>query len=739
MLPAAPRLSQDEVVYRRYLDFGSLVRGGRVVPNWLPDGSSFWYVQGEPNEREVVKVDPATNAATPLFDVRRLRSAFREAFGSEPAGAGVPFETFQFLEPNQVRFLLNNMSYQLDLEHYTFARSKADRAVPGTFMRERFVGGEHPSPESLSPDGLWIAGIEEKNLVLRATGDGQKVRVTDDGTSLAFWDVEAELWNPWSPDNSHLAVFKHNTEGLSRVPTLEWLKPRAQIREVILIPAGGALYRSELYLIDLSSKRPLPVDLGDTTSQYLRILSWLPDGSELILARYNRVFSRVDIQSVNVRSRAVRTVVTEQSETFLTNHHEAIWGTDTGFTLLPDGSGFIWNSEQSGWDHLYHYDMRGQLVRQLTSGKWRVKDVVRVDQVGGWVYFTGHGDTKRQYDVHLYRVRLDGAEPRQLTEGKGRHEVHISPSARYFIDTYSAVDVPPRTVVRKTDGTLVSTLSEADIDDLRAIGWVPPQEYVVKADDDVTNLWVTAYFPYNFDLEKKYPVVEHIYAGPQRAERPMEFGDKPESPWSSSRQQNFKRALANLGFVVLTLDARGTPQRSKSFHDTVYRNWGQFEIADHASAIRQLGERLAFLDLDRVGVLGASWGGQFAFRAMTQASDLYKVGICEVPGLDPRRLMILETYLGMPQENGREYDAASPFALAPKLKGELLLIGGLNDTPTQADLFKLSDILIRLGKQHRTMNYPDSGHVPAGETAEYDMEMKKQFFVEHLITTVGDR
>ncbi len=738
--------SQDEAVYRRYLDFDSLVKGGRIVPNWLPDGSSFWYVQGGPNDRQILKVDPATGATMPFFDVQRLRSALREVLGHEPAGNGVPFERFEFTGPDRVSFSVDGARYELDLTRYAatrplqpftystvVVRSEAERTVAGSFMQETFNGlGPRLTPEAKSSDGRWFASIEDYNLTLRASVDGQKVQVTRDGTALAFWYVQAVQWNPWSPNNLHLAVFKQHTEGVVRIPTIEWLKPVEQVLEVIGVRAGAKLYRSELYLVDTYSQQPTLIDLGDTTDQYLRPLTWTPDSSELILASYNRVLSRVDIQAVNAATGAVRTVFTEQSKTFLTNHHEAIWGTNTGFTLLPDGAGFIWCSERSGWNHLYYYDMHGKLVRQLTRGAWPVKDVLRVDQAGGWVYFRGHDDQTRPYDTHLYRVGLDGRGFSRLTEGKGQHAVGIAPSAQYFTDTYSTVDVPPRTVLRKADGTLVGTLGEADISPLRQVGWVAPQEHVVKAADGVTDLWATLYFPYNFDPNRKYPVVEYIYGGPQSAKRPLDFLAASNS--MAPRYGRFNRALANLGFVVVTIDGRGTPERSKAFHDVVYRNFGRFEIADHAGAIRQLGARLKFLDLDRVGIWGVSWGGQFAFRALTQAADLYKVGICQNPNFDPRRFTLYEPYLGLPRENPTGYEEADALTLAPKLKGEVLLAGGLNDTGMVGDLFQMSDRLIRLGKQHRMMAYPYMGHaISDNGMSEYDLEMKKRFLVEHLM------
>ena len=233
----------------------------------------------------------------------------------------------------------------------------------------------------------------------------------------------------------------------------------------------------------------------------------------------------------------------------MTHHHDSVWGSRTGFSLLPDASGFILVSERDGWRHLYLYDMAGNLVRRLTKGDFPVEAVVGVDQESGWVYFTAQTDPARPYDLHLNRVALDGTNRTQLTEGKGRHAVALSPSHGYFVDTYSSVDTPPRSVVRRADGELLLTLSEADIGRLEEVGWTPPREVVVKAADGETDLWVTMYLPHDFDPSRRYPVVEYIYGGPQTTTRPMDFGGEqfPGLGSDFARIGNFNRALANLG------------------------------------------------------------------------------------------------------------------------------------------------------------------------------------------------
>lgn len=731
--------------YRSYLEFGDLVRGGRVVPGWMPDGTSFWYADGGPQDRRLVKVAAGSGRSEPLVDVARLRAVLTEQLGYEPAGRGVPFDRLSFVGPSRIRFSVEGRTWDLDLESYRLSRqldptifdltpllpSETARVTPRMFLKEGFTGlGPTMVPESMSPDGKWFVSMANDNISLRATVDGRSVMLTGDGKPGLYWDVETVKWYPWSPDGQKLAAFKIDSRGMARIPTIQWLKPLEEASEVITFPAGGKISRNELWILDVFGADPTKIDLGETTNQYFTGLGWAPDNTRLYVARYDRVFSKVDIIAADPRTGTAKVLMTEQSKTFLTNHHEPLWGTDTGFWLLPDGSGFVWRSERDGWDHLYRYDANGTMVGRLTQGAFPVRDVARIDQKNGWAYYYARGDQSRPYDVHLYRVRLNGTGAQQLTEGRGQHQAMISPSAEWFVDTYSTVDTPPKTVLRRNDGSLVATLGEADVSALKKVGWVPPREYVVKAADGTTDLWVTMYLPFNFDSTKRYPVVEYVYGGPQITVRPMDFAAQT-GPFA--RMGNYNRALANLGFLVVTLDARGTPGRSKAFHDAIYRNWGNFEIADHAGAIRQLGQRLPFVDLSRVGIMGASWGGHYAFRGLTQAPDLYRVGIVEVPGFDSRSLTLYEVYLGMPQDNKALYDAADAFLLAPKLQGKVLMTSGFNDTATMKDLVKMSEILIRLGIQHDVMPFPNSGHGALGRSGEYNFELKTNFLVRHLL------
>ena len=749
--PASTQIAPErEAAYQRYLDFGSLIEGGRITPGWMPDGNSFWYAEGGPQHTVIHRVDPTAGTVEELFDTPRLRAALTEALGHEPAGLGVPFRQLSFAGDSSVLFTVEGQTFVLDLDTYAVERqrppsslslvsylvSETERATPKTFVREVFQGlGPRPYPERLSPDGQWFVGLDNHNLTLRATVDGRVVPITDDGDEFQQWDVETTLWSPWSPDAQRLVVARIDSRDMPRIPTIKWLKPLEEAEFIPTMLAGGKLYQTRLHILDLQTRTPMPVQHDTTEEYYYRVLTWLPDGSEVVFARYNRVMNRVDIQAADAKTGAVRTLATETSETFVTHHHDTVWGSRTGFWLLPDASGFVLASERDGWRHLYLYDLDGNLIRRLTDGGFPVEAVVGVDQESGWVYFTAQTDPERPYDLHLNRVTLEGTDRSQLTEGKGRHTVAMAPSHGYFVDTYSTVDTPPRSVLRRADGELVRTLSEANISRLREVGWTPPREVVVKAADGQTDLWVTMYFPHDFDPARRFPVVEYIYGGPQTTTRPMDFGgDQFGLGGDFARMANFNRALANMGFVVVILDARGTPGRSKAFHDVIYKNWGKPVVADHAAAIRQLIERFDFLDGDRVGIMGASWGGYYSTRAILEEPDLYRVSISEVPGYDMYAFHLYEPYLGMPQQNREHYEAGNVFRMAPALKGRLLLIGGINDTATQADLFQMSETLVRAGIQHDMMVYANTGHGALGRTGEYNFELKKDYFVKYLLT-----
>jgi dipeptidyl aminopeptidase/acylaminoacyl peptidase len=347
-----------------------------------------------------------------------------------------------------------------------------------------------------------------------------------------------------------------------------------------------------------------------------------------------------------------------------------------------------------------------------------------VDEEAGWIYFYAQAE-KHPYDFHLYRVNLDGKGFTRLTEAPGQHEIQFAPSNAFFLDTHSSVDRTPVVELRRADGTLLQVLSKADTDALVELKWSPPEEFVVKAADGKTDLYGILYKPYDFDPNKKYPVIEHIYISPSVSVMPTTF----TSNWWGVPAQ----AMAQLGFITFIVDGRGTPDRCKVFQDVVYGNIGRHEIPDHVTTLKQLGEARPYMDLNRVGVWGGSWGGYAAIRAMLQAPDVYHVGVAWNPDMERYDHPLDVRYMGLPEKNKEGYDYGSNIRLAGDLKGKLLLIQSTADPHgTFAWTMKLVDALIQAGKPYDLIALPGQGHVPSGTSYTYMQEAIRRYFQEHL-------
>ena len=278
--------------------------------------------------------------------------------------------------------------------------------------------------------------------------------------------------------------------------------------------------------------------------------------------------------------------------------------------------------------------------------------------------------------------------------------------------------------LRRADGTLLQILSKANIDALKAeLKWSPSEEFVVKAADGKTDLYGVLYKPYDFDPNKKYPVIEWVYAGPQTAWVPRAFTDL-RGVWP--------QALAQLGFITFIVDARGTPGRGKGFQDVVYGNFGRYEIPDHVATLKQLAEKRSYMDLNRVGVYGGSWGGYMTLRAMFLAAKVYQVGVALAPVVEPYLdAATHEPYIGLPQNNKEGYEYASNLRLAGNLKGKLLLSIGTSDF-LFSHTMKMVDALIRADKPFDLLVLPEQSHGPTGRSGKYWREAVRRYFQEHL-------
>ncbi len=712
--------SEREAMYYRYLEFPSYVKGGSIQPHWVADGSSFWYAEGAPANTVIYKVDPEANTKTPLFDGARLRDALTPLVGHEPPYQGLPFDKFTFLDGEKaVKFAVESKEFILQLDAYTITR------VPALSEEEK-SRLTPKSGEVLSPDSKWFATVKDYNLWLRSTYDGRSVQITTDGVKDHEWVASPWWLGPglkWSPESFRLTALKVDYRNVSQRPIVHWLKPTEEVEWVPRWKPGGTMAQTELFVVDILSKRQVRVDTGEEPNQTIRILGWRPDGSELLFVRLNSEGKKLDLMAANPITGATRVILTETEETFV---HFSI--RDTHFTPLGHGKRFIWMSERDGWSHLYLYEMDGTLVGRLTQGTFPVSRVVAVDEKAGWVYFTAHGNQQRPYDTHFYRVSLEGKGFTRLTEATGQHAIQFAPSKEFFLDTHSSVDRPPIVELRRADGTLLQTLAKANIDALKDLQWRPPEVFVVKAADGKTDLWGVLYKPYDFDPNKKYPVIEVIYGG--AAEVPHTF----THPHGFDFHAEHGQALAQLGFIAFQADNRAIwgRERGKEFRNVIYGNIGRHEIPDHVVTLKQLAAKRPYMDLSRVGIFGHSWGGSFTIRALLLAPDVYHVGIASAGGGDLYEGEHLIVWMmGLPQNNKEGYEYGSNLRLAGNLEGKLLLIHGTSDVIGPfSQTMKMVEALIRAGKPYDLLVLPGRGHSSQGRT--YVREAVRRYFQEHL-------
>jgi dipeptidyl aminopeptidase/acylaminoacyl peptidase len=454
-------------------------------------------------------------------------------------------------------------------------------------------------------------------------------------------------------------------------------------------------------------------------------VEWAPDGSELAFVSSSRDHKEALLRVADPSTGVVRDVLEERVETYFESGEDMV-----NWHFFPEYGEVLWFSERSDWGHLYLYDLAtGELEHPITSGEWRVLQVRHIDRENRMVYFTGSGrEPGDPYFQYFYSVSLDGGEVNLLTPDSANHEITLSPDSRSFVDAYSTPLDPGATVLRDMQGRVKVQLETGDISRLEAAGWQPPIPFSVKARDGTTDLYGIMYKPSHLDPQMKYPVVNYLYPGPQS-------GSVGSRSFSAARREH--QAMAELGFVVVTLDAMGTPGRSKSFHDVYYGNMGDNGLPDQITGIRQLAARYPWMDLDRVGIWGHSGGGFASTSGILRHPDFYKVAVSQAGNHDNRNYEddwgekwqgLLETY----PDGSTNYDNQANQLVAGNLKGKLLLAHGTMDNNVPpSNTMLVVNALIEANKDFDLILFPNRRHGFGNES--YRMRRRWDYFVQHLL------
>lgn len=569
---------------------------------------------------------------------------------------------------------------------------------------------------SLSPNKKWEAYISGGNLFVKSTNGDKQIQFTTDGTSAQpYGNMQ------WSPDGKYLAGYKTHPVRDSSVYYISTSVPgttRGQLRSQPYKQPGDAFTSYELFLFSIDQQNAVRVkaekiDFPNSPPDF----HWHFDNARYFTyEKFDRGHQRFRVIEVDAQTAQTRTVVDEKSNTFIYLARQ--------YTYYPkDSNVLIRSSEKDGWRHLYFIDLVTGEERRITSGNWVVRGVDSVDISKKEIWFSASGMNAKEdpYLLYYYRIGFDGKNLLALTPDKGNHEVTFSPDKQYYLDNYSLVNVLPITKLRRSsDGKEISILEKADLSFYEQVGVSPPEVFVAKGRDGKTDIWGIVSKPSDYDPQKKYPVLENIYAGPHDSFVPKSF-----VPYSEMQ------SIAELGFVVVMIDGMGTANRSKDFHDICWKNIADAGFEDRILWIKALAKKYPYVDAERVGLYGTSAGGQNTLSALLFHPEFYKAGVAACGCHDNRvdKQWWNEQWMGYPV--GPHYKDQSNVTNASKLQGNLLLIVGEEDTnvPPESS-YRVADALIKAGKDFDFLAVPGMGHSDGGS---YGRMKKRDFFVKHLM------
>ena len=712
-----------------YLDHES------IRPNWTSD-DHFWFRDLTATGSDFILIDPENGSRKPAFDQEKLAASLSKATGNNYTADMLPFQYFKYTDDNKaILFRADDKVWQCDLQRYQCMQSDQKFSSP---MMSRY--SRNFSDEVISPDGKLAAHIKDWNLWVRDVASGKETQLTTDGTENFGYATDNASWRHsdqpillWSPDSKKIATFKQDQRNVTDMYSVT-TNVGAPHLDKWKYEFPGDTAQMKIYRVVINVNDPKVIflkippdprrstDMDDIAADGKMVdVEWSPDGSKLAFVSTSRFHKTENVRIAD----AVTGDVSEIFEEDVPSQFESGFG-GVNWRYLPASNEFIWFSQRDNWGHLYLYDaVNGKLKNIITDGKYDVSKILKVDDKGRIIYFMAADlEAENPYYMQLCKINFDGKGFSILTPETGNHEVTYSPSGKYFIDSYSKPDVAPVTVIRKSDGRMVMTLAKTDLSRLEAIGWKPPVPFKVKAADGENEIYGLIYTPTHLDPQKKYPVIDYIYPGPQGGS----IGN-----WSFIASRGDNLSLTELGFVVVEIEGTGNPLRTKHFQDMDYGNMSINTLPDQIAGIRELSGHYPYMDTTRVGIWGHSGGGFATADAMFRYPDFFKVGIAESGNHDNRNY---ESDWGDRFDgpiNNSTYAAEANETYAKNLKGKLMLVVGLMDdnVPPQNTLL-VAQALEDANKNFDLVIYPNSHH-GYGKYSVYQMRRRWDYFVKNLL------
>lgn len=694
-----------------------------IQPIWVKDSSGVCFITQDKNGKYYKKVSFKQNTIKPLFDATRLATLLSDSLKSTFSERDLPISGLTCTNLSQIEFNIQGKGYHLNLDRY--------------ILREKSGGDSFNDSTSLSPDGKWIAYTDHYNIFIQSVQDGstrqlstQGQRLYEYGTFYGWSDIiegengerPKQLAINWSPDSKWIQTYITDMRNAKKMYLLDWsidslYKPKllsyyrgspGDTDIVKMIPVFYNIESGEEYIKqNLQSTHTNPIEY-----------EWSKTSGLVYQENTIRGYQAVELHRCNVYDKTEELLYRETSKTNIDNYESSIIET---WNLA------IFTSERSGWKQLYALDLKTKTLSPLTTGNYYINELLRIDTLNRLIFFTASGKEpgRNPYYQHLYKLSLRDMKVQLLTPEYANHDVSISPDGNYFIDNISTLNQPTKTVLKQISlNASGKDISTADITGLDSLLFRRPEPFTAIGRDGQTTIYGAMWKPTRLDPNKRYPVIDQSYTGPHTFMYPRNF-------LSALIRSN--QALAELGFIVITVDGMGTANRSKAFHDISYKNMDK-NLEDHRLAIVQLGRKYSWLDTTRVGIFGHSAGGYDAGHAVLEYPDFYKVAVASSADHDFRmeKDWWPEMYMGWPVDS--TYNMVSNITMAGNLKGKLLIThGGIDENVNPSATFKLAEALIRADKEFDLLILPSQHHGYQGIYNEYFTKKKWNYFVEHLL------
>jgi len=729
----------------------------RVSPNWIHESNKFWYSYKKSDGKNYYYVDADAKSKKLMFDSRFMAAEIHKLIHRPYNQLNLPLEDIEFEKESTTKF-----TFKIDSIRFLFDMANSRLVIKDTVPKED--RGERWA--SYSPDSTWIAYAKNHNLYLMKANDPDSVEIqlsTDGELHYSYASSRADTAKDkkvrsiarWFKNEEKLYVIKSDSRKVGDLYVINALAdPRPELETYkYSMPGEENVPQLELVVFEVETKKRIDVDVAKWKDQRLNV-RWTSQetADKMIIERKKRDLTELEICMVDANTGDLKALFNEEQYPYIYDGYG--YGQ---LAVLNEGDDIIWWSERTGWGHLYLYDANGNVKRQITDGYFVTGRIERIDTLGRELYIQSYG---REEGIHpyyemLYRVPIDRGGMKLISPEDANHSFSMSKTNDYWVDTYSRVDMIPKSVLRDKNGSILLELEEPDLSQIYTTGWKMPERFIIKAKDGVTDLYGVMYKPFNFDSTRKYPIISYVYPGPQTE----------SVPYSFSVSSRYNTALAQLGFIVVSFGHRGgSPQRNNYYHTYGYNNLRDYALADDKYGIEQLADMYDFIDIERVGIYGHSGGGFMSTAAILTYPGFYDVAVSSAGNHDnniynqwwgethhgvkeiERKAKVKkeeegdreEDYPAEEQDSTRtqitfKSDVPANQDLAKNLEGHLLLVhGDIDNNVHPGNSIRVVDALIKANKRFDFMIMPGQRH-SFGRYSEYFETLMWYYFAEHLL------